>query len=135
VEGAKSYFADGLAPCTEVMEATRAYFKEQRADPVKQWIGEQERCPAAVGTQANELFDAFTKWRVGRESAGSLKAGEAPTTQRAFSGELMVHGIDKCTNRKGTFYGLRLAGGFEVQPDEAAKAEYDRLVEQFGDLA
>lgn len=85
VQGAVSYFANGLVLCDEVAQATRVYFAAQRVDPVAQWVSEATtKCHTSIGVQAKDAFNAFNAWRVGQESAGSLEGGVAPSNSTAF---------------------------------------------------
>lgn len=135
VAGARAYVAEGLEPCQEVVAATRAYFDDQRVDPVGKWLGEQELCAPAVGTQASVLFKAFTAWRAEHEAEGDLRAGDSPVTAVTFAAALKKAGVEWKTVNTGKRYGIRLADDFDAEPDQAAKDEYARLVATFGDLA
>ena len=132
IAGAVDYFAHGLEPCAEVVEATRTYLRAQEADPVGEWLGEQETCLPQNGTQASVLFRAFESWRVAREGAGSLLAGSSPVTQTAFGLTLRHHKV--ASAKYGVIrYGVRLASDFEREDD--ARDEYARLLAKFGALA
>jgi P4 family phage/plasmid primase-like protien len=115
VEGAVRYFAEGLRPCADVVEASRAYIKSQRVDPVAKWIDEETLpCAASIGTTAAALFDAFTQWRTAREAAGSLRAGDSPLTAMAFGVALKKRDIEKTKRFEGWSLGLRLRSEFDA---------------------
>jgi putative DNA primase/helicase len=126
VKGAVAYFKCGLRAVPAcVVEATKGYIAEQRADPLGKWLSEcTTPCSAKKGTRARDAFKAFDAWRVNQEAAGTLK-GDAPMNETDFGRAMRTHGIDKAPGRAFASYGIRLREfePAEVEPDEAAKAE------------
>jgi putative DNA primase/helicase len=100
VAGAVAWHRDGLEPPPEVKERTRAYFDEQ--DAFAQWLGTMERCAAAAGTLATDLFGMFRLY-----SAAEGVPHATPTTAPTFAKALEREGVERARRSAGVLWGLR----------------------------
>ena len=100
IQGAVTYYAEGLEPPKEVAGMTKEYFEEQ--DPINDWLAGFEVVPWEQGLRASDLHADLTEW-----CSTQGYEGRAAGSAKGLATKLKARGIRNDRTAKGKYYGLR----------------------------
>lgn len=105
VEGARTYFSEGLEPPSIVADKTKEYFAEQ--DPIGLWLKTVDFCDPQGGTLASALLKNFQQWVEEAETEG-VAFVSPPMNPTAFAMELKARAVASDKTKHGKRYALRI---------------------------